>query len=123
MRLLHLYWVTNRFKSQLHFLHVLKDAKPEARRALLACGDKLIKATVECATNTLNGNHKLTKNGNSKLKKYNKNHLGMLVTKISFKSKRKLLVQKDGFTVPLLASALSGVIGTHVVYYRLTTDR
>lgn len=102
----------NRLKSQLHFLHVLKDAKPQARRALLASADdELVKAIVECAINTLNGNHKLTKDEKSKLKKY-KNRLRALVNpKISFKSKRKLLVQKGGFIVPLLASVLSGVIG------------
>ena len=54
--------IMNRLKSQLHFLHVLKDAKPQARRALLTfASDDLIKAIVECAINTLNGNHKLTK--------------------------------------------------------------
>lgn len=102
----------NRLKSQLHFLHVLKDAKPQARRALLASADdELVKAIVECAINTLNGNHKLNKDEKSKLKKY-KNRLRALVNpKISFKSKRKLLVQKGGFIVPLLASVLSGVIG------------
>ena len=56
MRFLHLYRVMNRLKSQLNFLHVLKDAKPQARRALLATADdELIKAIVECAINTLNG--------------------------------------------------------------------
>jgi len=103
----------NRLKSQLHFLHVLKDAKPQARRALLAsANDELIKAIVECAINTLNGNHKLTQDEKGKLKKY-KNRLRALVNpKISFKSKRKFLVQKGGFIVPLLASVLSGVIGS-----------
>jgi len=32
--------------------------------------------------------------------------------KVSFKIKRKLLIQKGGFIVPLLTSTLSGVIGT-----------
>ena len=102
----------NRLKSQQHFLHVLKDAKPQARRVLLeSANDDLIKAIVECVINTLNGNHKLTKDEKSKLKKY-KNRLRALVKpKISFKSKRKLLVQKGGFIVPLLTSILSGVIG------------
>jgi len=46
-----------------------------------------------------------------KLKKY-KNRLRALVNlKISFKSKRKFLIQKGGFIVPLLASVLSRVIG------------
>jgi hypothetical protein len=80
----------NRLESQLHFLHVLKDAKPQARRALLtSTSDDLIKAIVEFAINTLNGNHKLTKDEKSKLSKY-KNRLQALVNpKISFKSKRK----------------------------------
>jgi len=105
----------NRLKSQLHFLHVLKDAKPQARRALIAsASDELIKAIVECSINTLNGNHKLTKDEKSKLSKY-KNRLRALVKpKISFKSKRKLLVQKGGFMVPLITSILSSVIGAIV---------
>ena len=61
----------SRLQSQLHFLHVVKDAKPQARRALLAsAGDEFIKATVECALKTLNGNHILTKEEKIKLKKY-----------------------------------------------------
>jgi len=89
--------VMNLLKSQLHFLHVLKDTKPQARRAILTSADDyLIKAIVECAINTLNGNHKLTKEDKSKLSKY-KNRLRALVNpKISFKSKRKLLVKKAG---------------------------
>jgi hypothetical protein len=103
----------NQLKSQLHFLHVLKETKPQARSALFASAtDELIKSLVECAINTLNGNHKLTKDEKGKLSKY-KNRLRTLVNpKISFKSKRKFLIQKGGFIVPLLTSILSGVIGT-----------
>ncbi len=52
----------NQLKSQLHFLHVLKDAKPQARCAFLAsaCND-LTKAIAEYAINTLKSNHKLSK--------------------------------------------------------------
>jgi hypothetical protein len=101
----------NRLKSQLHFLHVLKDANPPARRELLTTADDdLIKAIVECAINTLNGNHKLTKKDKGNLSKY-KNRLRALVNpKISFKDKRKLLIQKGGFIFPLLTSILSVVI-------------
>jgi len=104
---LHLYRVTNRLKSQLQFLHVLKDAKPQARRALLASADEeLIKAIVECAINRLNWNHKLTIDEKGKLKKY-KNRLQALVNpKISFKSKRKLLLQMVAFIFPLIASVV-----------------
>jgi hypothetical protein len=94
------------------FLHVLKDSKPQARRALLAsASDKLITVSVECAINTLNGNQKLNKHEKTKLSKY-KNRLRALVNpEISFKSKRKILIQKGVFIVPLLTSILSSVIG------------
>jgi len=94
---LQLFQVTNRLKSQLHFLHVLTDAKPQARRALIAsAGDDLIKCSVECVINTLNGNFKLSKEEKSKLSKY-KNRLRALISpKISFESKRKLVIKKMG---------------------------
>jgi len=54
--------VLNRLKSPLHVLRVIKDAKPQGRRALLASDDDdLIKAIVECAKNTLNVDHKKPK--------------------------------------------------------------
>ena len=111
MSLIHLYREMNRFKSQRHFLHVLNDAKPQARRALLASADdELIKDIVECAINTLNRNHNLTIDEKIKLTKY-KNRIRTLVNpKISFYSKRKLLVQKVGFIVPPLVKILSGEI-------------
>ena len=110
---MHLLKVLSRLQSQLHFLHVLKDAKPQATRALLASADdELIKAIVECALNTLNGNHKLTKEEKKKLKIYKDCLRAFIDPKISFKSKRKRLVQKGGFIVPLLASVLSGVFGS-----------
>jgi len=83
----------HRLKSQLHFLHVLKDVKPQARRALLASSeDELIKAIDECVINSLIRNHKLTIDEKSKLKKY-KNRLRALVnSKICFRNNRKFLV-------------------------------
>jgi hypothetical protein len=99
----------NRLKSQLHYLHVLKDAKPQARRALItSASDELIKVIVECTINTLNGiSNYVQKN---KPSKYNSQLRALLNPKINFKSKRKLLVQRGGFRVPLLTSILSGVI-------------
>ena len=90
----------NRLKSQLHFLHVLKDAKPQVTRGLLTSArDDLIKAVVQCAINTLKSNHKLSKEEKGKLSKY-KNRLRALVNpKISFKNKSKLLNQRGGFIV------------------------
>ena len=73
-------------KSQLHFLHVLKQAKPQARRALLtSTDDDLIKAIVECVINILNGNHKLTKEDKGKLNKYKSRLRALVNPKISLK--------------------------------------
>ena len=103
----------NRLKSQLHFPHVLKDAKPQARRALVtSADDDLIEVIVECAINTLSGNHKLTKEDKGKLSKYKNRSRALVKPNISFKSKRILLIQKGRFIVPLINSILSGVIET-----------
>jgi len=103
----------NQLKSQLRFLHVLKDAKPKARHPLIiSTNDDLIKAIVECAINALNGNHKLTIEDKGKLSKYNNRLRSLVNPKITFKSKRKLIIQKDRFIFPLLTSINSGVIET-----------
>ena len=65
-----MYTVMSRLQSQLNFLHVLKDPKPQARRVLLASADdELIEAIVECVLNKLNWNRKLTKEEKHNLKK------------------------------------------------------
>jgi len=103
----------NRLKSYLHFLHVLKNDKHQARSALFAsASNDLIKAIVQCAINSLHGNHELSKQEKCKLSKY-KNRLRALIDpKFSSKTKRNLLFEKGGFMFPLLTCILSGVIGT-----------
>jgi hypothetical protein len=71
----------------------------------------VIKVIVECAINTLNGNHQLSTDEKTKLSKFKTKLRTLVNSKISFKRKRKLLVQKGGFIVPLLTSILSSVIG------------
>jgi hypothetical protein len=68
----------NRLKSQLHFLHVFKDAKPQARRALLSSASEELIKFVECAINILKGNHKIYKEEKGKLSEY-KNRLRALL--------------------------------------------
>jgi len=89
--------VMNRFKSQINFLHVLKDAKPQVRHALLTfTDDDLIKAIFECAINAWTGNHKLTEEDKGKLSKYKNRLLSFVKPKNSFKCKRILLIEKAG---------------------------
>jgi hypothetical protein len=78
---------------------------------LESASDELIKAIVGCAINTLNGNHKLSKEEKSKFNKFKKRLRALVDPKISFKRKGKLIVQKGGIVVPLMTSSLSGVIG------------
>jgi len=94
---------------------VLKDAKHQARRALLtSAGDDLIKAIVDCAINTINENHKIKKREKSKLSKYRNRLRELIDPKVSFKCKPKLLIEKDRFIVPLLTIILLGIIGTQI---------
>jgi hypothetical protein len=78
----------NHLKSQQHIIHVLKNTKPQARRAILAsASDGLIKTIVECAIYKLNGNHKLTKGEKCELSEYKNRFRELGNPKISFKNK------------------------------------
>jgi hypothetical protein len=93
----------NRLKSQLHFLHVFKDAKPQARRTLLSsASDELIKAIIECCVDTLNGNLKLCSQEKSKLSKFKKLLRALVNPQIGLRHTCKILIKKGGFIVPLL---------------------
>lgn len=101
-----------RLKSNKHFLHILKNANPKVRKAILqSADDDLIKALLECVINTLNGNHSLSGKEKSKLCKYKNCFRNLANPKISLKKKRKILIQKGGFLIPLLGSILSGLVG------------
>jgi hypothetical protein len=90
---------------------VLKDAKPQARRALLtSASDELKKLLLNALLIREMGILKYLQKKN-KLSKYNGKLRALDNLKISFKSKRKLLIQRGGFIFPLLTSTLSGVIG------------
>lgn len=102
-----------RLKSNVHELHVLRKARPVARRAILkTASDDLIKTLIECVLNTLNGNHPIRASVKNKLLPYKKYLRKIANGGISLKKKRKLIIQKGGFLIPLLTSILSGVIGS-----------
>lgn len=101
-----------RIKSNYHILQVLKKATPKVRNVILKSANKeLILAIIECALNVLNGQCKLPSCSRRKLFKH-KNTLRHLVDrKVSLSKKKKTLVQKGGFLIPLLSSVLS-VLGS-----------
>mgnify|MGYP000365505319 CR=1 FL=1 len=99
-----------RIKSNYHALHVLKNASPRLRKAILKNADKgLILSIVECALNILNGNCKIGKCTKRKLGKFRK-VLRELCKKASISKKRKLIIQKGGFLLPLLSAVLPSLI-------------
>jgi hypothetical protein len=91
-------------------LHVLKTAKPKLRGAILKEADKeLILAIVECALNVLNGNCKLRECIKHKLRKHKKILRRLIDRSEKISSKRKHIIQKGGFLIPLLSAVLSGL--------------
>jgi hypothetical protein len=90
----------DRLKSQLHVLHVLKDAKPQARRTLPTfASDELMKAIVDFAINALNANHKLTKEDKTELCKYKNRLQAFANPNFIFKIECKLSIQTGGFII------------------------
>jgi len=90
-----------------HTLQVLKTAEPKLRKAIISnCNKELVNCISECVLNVLNGNIKLTGCVTRKLQKHK-----AALRKISDRrvplSKKKLIVQRGGFLVPLLSAILS----------------
>jgi len=96
-----------RIRSNYHALQVLKTADPKLRKAILAnCKGELVKTLSECSLNLLRGNVKLTPCQKRKLRKY-RAHLRKLADKrVSLTSKKKAIVQRGGFLLPLLGAVL-----------------
>src|SRR5215472_14726057 len=94
-------------KSNYSALETLKKAKPKLRKAiLLNCDPDLLKSVGECALNVLRGNIRLTECSRRKLRKH-KSLLRKFSNKsVSIANKRKIIVQRGGFLLPLLSAVL-----------------
>ena len=94
-------------RSHYHALHVLKGAAPKLRKAIILNGDKqLVNSICECVLNVLNGNVELSSCVKRKLRKH-KNVLRKVVDKrVSLSGKKKAIVQRGGFLLPLLSAVL-----------------
>jgi len=94
-------------RSHYHALHVLKDAVPKLRKAIVLNGDKrLVNSICECVLNVLNGNVDLSSCVKRKLSKH-KNVLRKVVDKrFPLSGKKKAIAQRGGFLLPLLSAVL-----------------
>jgi len=99
-----------RIRSNYHALQVLKMADPKLRKAILAnCKSEVVNTLSECSLNLLRGNVKMTQCEKRKLRKH-RVHLSKLADKrMSLTSKKKAIVQRGGFLLPLLGAVLSTI--------------
>ena len=86
---------------------MLKTAQPKLRKAIVSnCNKELEKSICECVLNMLNGNVKLSGCDTYKLRKH-KAFLRKVDDKLfPLSSKKKLIVQRRGFLLPLLSAVL-----------------
>ena len=95
-----------RIRSNYHSLHALKDARPKLRRAIIANSDKeLLNSVCECVLNILRVNDKLSDCKKRKLRKF-RSQLRTVVDKHVPLARKKLMIHRGGFLVPLLTAVL-----------------
>jgi len=95
-----------RVKFYYHALHVLKTAEPRLRKSIISnCKRELVNIISECL-NVLNGNIKLTRCNTRKLRKHKAALRKVAYKRVPFSSKKKLIVQRGGFVLPLLSTVL-----------------
>jgi len=96
-----------RIKSNYHRLHALKGARPKLRRAIIANSDKeLLNSISECALKVLRGNVKLSVSKKRKLRKFKRQIRTVVDKRVPLAPKKKLIIQRGGFIVPLLTAEL-----------------
>ena len=99
-----------RVKSNYHALHVLRPAERKVRKAIISnCNKELVNSISECILNVLNVNVKLTGCNTRKLRKH-KVTLGKVADRrVPLSTKKKLIVQRGGFLLPLLSAVLPAI--------------
>jgi len=96
-----------RIKSNFHKLHTLKNAQPKLRKAIISnCDKDLVNFVSECALTFLHGNVKLPDCARKKLRKYRSQLRTVVDRSVRVARKKKLIIQRGGFLVPLLTAVL-----------------
>ena len=94
-------------RSNYHVFHVLKTVESRLRNALITnCDKELVNCISECVLNVLNGNIKLLGCNTRKLKKYMSALRKVADRHVSLSGKKRLIVQRGGFLLPLLSAIL-----------------
>ena len=99
-----------RVRSNYHTLHVLKAAPKKLRKAIIAnCNRELVNSISECVLNVLNGNVKLSGCSTRNLRKYKALLRKVADRRVPLSDKKKLIVQRGGFLLPLLSAVLPAI--------------
>ena len=102
--------MSERLKNKFCELKVLSQAKPDARRAIIAQADgELIRAICECCLNILNGTVKLTPKQKKRLTRHKNCLRDLADKKQSLKSKREKLITQRGGALPALLAPIIGL--------------
>ena len=108
-----------RIRSKCQSLHVLKDARPKLRRAILANSKKeLLNSVCECDLNVLQGNVKLSNCKKRKLRKFRRQLRTVADRHVPLARKKKLIIQSGGFLVPLLSVVLPTIASLVYDYFK-----
>lgn len=100
-----------RLNSCKALFNVIKTADPKLRTAIIKnAPKKLIDAYSEICLNILNGNLKVPNNVHRKLKVFKNSLRQMAKSKNAVAKRKRVLNQKGGFLLGLLASLIPGII-------------
>ena len=94
-------------RSNIHDLHVFKTATLKLRKAIVSnCDRELVHSICECVLNVLNGKVRLSDCVARKLRKHRTVLRKVADKRVHLLGKKKLIVQRGGFLLPLLSAVL-----------------
>src|SRR5215471_19268112 len=96
-----------RIRSHYSTLELLNKATPKLRKAIVSkCCPDLVKCISEVALNVLRGNIELSDLSVKELRKHKASIRKIASRHVSLGKKKKIINQKGGFLLPLLAAVL-----------------
>jgi len=96
--------------SNYNDLYVLKTAEPKLRKAIISnCNKEHLNSICECISNVLKGNVWLSGWRTRKLRKHKDTFRKVADKRVPLSTKKKLVVQKGGFLLPLLSAVLPAI--------------
>jgi hypothetical protein len=96
-------------------LKMIHKARPSLRRSLINMADRqLIHCICECTSNVLKGNVDLSPTEKRRLARHRKILRRLVKKGENWKAKRKIIAQKGGFLLPLLAPIVGALLSSFI---------